>query len=350
MSSAVIEPFVDVAGWAARRANGTASTAMSISLDGPARLPALGEVAAAPTATMTASTAALGNRMALTRPAIDLSALDDLVMWVRGDRRADGTESGTFFAQVQLGSATLAAGAAGNNWVRFIPVFNPGTWEYVPMSLHDLPATVRSAVTELRITSTDGVTGWQLHVDSILAVRNEVLTDTDAALHDLLHRQIRVGNTALDAVFVPTTTPPAPPYLRILNSGLRPRPAAAGDATRTDYAGVGFTLRRPSIPAEFTYLIDVVTDERSIAAQATSELLETLLGRNVLVVAGKPCRFELIDLASTPLPPVTELPSPAPAVPAIQVQVNSSITRPGPRESAVPPFNAINLEVDHASP
>src|SRR6478752_6330767 len=171
MTATTVEAFDDVAAWRARRANNTASTEISITLDG---LPRSRRSPARPTASIVASANAGTHRVERNGAAVDLTDSDDLTLWVRGEERADGSAEHPFFAQLRLGSAALAPDADGNGWRRSIPVLNPKAWEYVPLSLNDLVPQVRGAVTKVWVESL-GSNPWKLGLDSILGVHDEVL-------------------------------------------------------------------------------------------------------------------------------------------------------------------------------
>lgn len=357
MTAITIEAFEDVGTWRARRANGSDSDQMSILLDGP---PRLAPPSARPTGRIVASADADTHRVERTGAAVDFTDIDDLAMWVRGEQRADGTVEHPFFAEVRLGSTALAPDANANGWRRFVPIVNPRAWEYVPLSLSDLAPQVRSAVSTVWITSLLP-TPWTLGIDTILGVRDQILVDVDAALRALLHQQVHVGGGALSAAMAPTAAPPAEPYLRITHNSMRPLLAEATSVpTRTDYAGTGFALRLPSMPVELTYAIEVVSAERTIAAEASCTVLQLLLDNGVLVVNGRPCRLELLD-PGTPgfdtssvgagLPEPTNLPVPPLfSVPPAYVRIVGSVPRRSQPRVATPPFNAVAVGVDqHAA-
>ena len=93
----LLEPFADVAAWTARRPNNQASSDLSIAIGTRQRL------AGRPTATIEASADAAGHRLDRAGPPRDLSATEDLELWVRGDRAADGSPERPFYAEVRLG-------------------------------------------------------------------------------------------------------------------------------------------------------------------------------------------------------------------------------------------------------
>ena len=115
MSHLVVDDLADLTPWAARTPTGAASAAITLARSPAARLggPAL-RIEAGPDAT--------GHRIERALGPLDLSPFDDLELWVRGDRAADGSDGRPFYLELRLGSAALAVGASGNAWQRLIPV------------------------------------------------------------------------------------------------------------------------------------------------------------------------------------------------------------------------------------
>ncbi len=345
MSALVIEPFSTVAAWTAHRPDGSPSTAIAISPGGPPRVPPL----SAPSATLHADTGADGHYVERTGGPVDLTSMQDLLLWVRGTRRADGSAAAPLYLQVELGSTAVPVGAVTNTWRRMVPLLVPGTWEPVPLALADLPAAVRSGVTDVRLTCLDADTAWSLDVDAVLAVRPEVLADADAALLARLDGRLQVSGTAVPAVLLPVAgQAPQPPVFRISNYDVRPdRATSPVDGPRTDYTDRGFAIRPPATVYQLDYAIEAVAADRTAGAAMLGFVLAELAPRATLLAAGRQMSAEWVDAPATAAPPVV---APPPDHPVVHVRVTAAQPGTGTAQRAVPPFNDISVEVDHATP
>jgi hypothetical protein len=171
-----VDDLTELGAWAPRAPDGSPSTAITIEAGPATRL-------SGQTMRIVAGSGALGHRAEreLAAP-VDLSALDDLELWVRCDRVADGSDARPFFLELRLGSTALAAGASSDAWQRFVPVTTPDVWQTVPLALDDLAPAVRSAVTQIRLTCVDASTPFALDLDGIAAIHPDLLANDDAAL------------------------------------------------------------------------------------------------------------------------------------------------------------------------
>jgi hypothetical protein len=332
VSSVVVDDLSNLAPWRARTPAGAASSAITI---GPAALSRLG----GPTMTMTATSAALGHRVERTLAALDLSAFTDLELWIRSERIADGSDARPFFLELRLGAAGLAVGAASNTWHRLIPVAAADVWQPVPLALDDLPAAVRGALTEIRFTCVDASAPFALHLDAILAVKEEVLGDVDAALLDRLAGKLVLGGAPVLAAVAPAPAPNKP-FFRIRNYAVRPAPERSpSGGVRTDHTEQGFSIRPPSVPVDLFYAIDGVADDRASAARLLEFAFGGLTPRSTLNVSGRPLTVEWVEA-----PPLSL--STIPSLPTVYVKVATSQRASAAHEAAVPPFNRVDVEVD----
>jgi hypothetical protein len=337
-----IDPFDDVSSWTARRANGTASDRISITLDGTPRLPRSFGPARRPSARIATLATAETHRVEWAGAAVDLSDVDDLILWIRGRQRADASAEHPCFASVQLGSAALGVGAVGNDWLRFVPVLAPGTWEFAPLALSDLAPAARGGVNRLRITSIAAV-DWELELDGLNAIRSQPSVDTDSAMVALLDGRVIVGGAPVDVVVKPTAAAPADPHVAIRQTGLRAIPAAAATTPmRTDFTDAGFRLRPGSVPVELTYSIDVDSTERADAAQAADSILSVVADTSHLLVNGQPRRIEMLDATAAQRAAGAQ----AQPAPTVTVRVTTSMPRTMAAERGVRPFNSVDVEVD----
>jgi hypothetical protein len=348
VSATTLESFADVSAWTARRADGSASTAVAITGAGAPR----GPWRATPTARITAGTGALDDRLERTGPAVDLRPFTDLVLWVRADRPADGSPERPFFAEVRLGSSALAPGANGNDWHRFIDIATPGTWQQVPLALGDLAPQVRQGVTTVRLTCVDATTAWALDLDRIIAVREELLADTDAAVRARLHNRLQLGGTSVPAVLAPTASTPAAPHFRLGNYDVRPDLGRSpGAQRRTDHTRSGFALRPPSEPFTVYYALEAVTDERAQAAALLDFAVAEFVPTATIESGARVVTVDWVDAPLwTPPPGTAAVPTLPPAAslerPVLHLRVSTGRSPAGAAEPAVPVFNVVDVEVE----
>jgi hypothetical protein len=336
----IIEDFADVSSWTPRQPGGAPSTAISIAAGGSVRLTGL----TGPSASANASTAATGNYLERVGLPLDLRPFPDLLLWVRSDRFADGTSGSPLFLEVRLGSG-VPVGDPSNTWARLIPIETPGLWQPVPLSLADLPDTVRQGVTTIRLTCVDATAAWQMDIDTILAVHPEVLADVDAALLARLDNRLSLGGAPVPAVVVPVGgAQPSTPVLRISNYDARPdRAMSPMDGPRTDFTGTEFALRAPATVYQLDYAIEALAPDRASEAAMLAFVLGELTPTARLLGAGRTIRVEWIDPPATAAPPVV---APPPDHPVVHVRIWAAQPGAGPAQRAVPPFNELSVQVD----
>lgn len=332
MSHLVVDDFADLAPWSAHAADGSTSSAVSIERGAASR-------PGGRTMRIAVGTDASDHWVERALASLDLSHFDDLELWVRCDRSADGSESRPFFVEVRIGSSALAIGANGNEWHRLIPIPAPAAWHAVPLALDDLPASVRGSVSQIRLTCLDASAPFALELDRITALHPELLADVDAALVDRIGGRLEVHNTAVPAVVLPTDAPQKP-FFRITSYGVRPAPERSPSAgTRTDYTGQGFSIRPPSVPFDLLYAVDAVAASRADAAALLQFVYSELTPVGVLEVAGRPLTIEWVE---APQLARTEIAG----QPTVYLKVSTAQRATEAREQAVPPFNRMDLEVD----
>ncbi len=285
-----------------------------------------------------ATASAQGHRVERTMGALDVSDFDDLGLWFRTDRVADGSDARPFFLEVRLGSGQLPIGSPENAWHRLVPLPETNVWRYVPLGLDDLPPTVSSGLSRIRFTCIDASVPFEMHVDRILALRDELLADVDSALVARLGGKVEVAGAPVPALIEPSAVPGGP-FLRIRNYAARPAPERSpAGGTRTDYVEQGFSIRPPSVPFDLFYEIDAVADDRGDAARVLEFVLGDLTPVSTLDVAGRPLTVEWVE--SPPLGPAT------PSQPTVHIRIATSQQARAAREVAVPPFNRVDVEVD----
>jgi hypothetical protein len=214
----------------------------------------------------------------------------------------------------------------------------PDAWQAVPFALDDLPAAVRGAVTQLRLTCVDASVPFALELDRVTALRPELLADVDAALAARLGT-LQLGGDAVQAVVLPADEP-APPYFRITSYAVRPAPERSpASGYRTDFTGQGFSIRPAGVPFDLFYAVDAVAGSRADAAALLAHAYAELTPQAVLEVAGRPLTVDWVEgpqLARTQIA----------AQPTLYVKIATAQRPTGVREQAVPPFNRVDVEAD----
>jgi hypothetical protein len=292
MPSIIVDSMDNAAPWSAFAPDGvTPSTEVSLTIDSSKPRPG-----ADPTAGLvTATSNALNHRLRRNLGPLDLTKFSDLRFWVYSNRAADGTPNRPFFLEVRLASAAMALTDPGNTWQRYVPVSQTGVWEPVRVTLNDLPAAVRSAVSVIQLRCP--AVPFQCDVDDIIAVQDEMVADVDAALAAQLNNILVLGANPVPAVLHPAngTLTQARPYFEITNYDiLWCRERTDSNRPRGDYTDAGYVMRPPSNAYELYYQVTAVADDRASQAQMLEFLLRTLPARGALVVNGAPLPMESI--------------------------------------------------------
>jgi hypothetical protein len=128
---------------------------------------------------------------------LDLSGFDELRFWILGDRPADGSANAPFY--LELFYIDQSDPTKEFRW--YVPVNEGGRWE---QRFIGLGANPRASVTTIGFRALPPVP-FSCSIDELLAVREEMMSDAEAALIRELERDIVLsGLTA-----VPTTGTPA---------------------------------------------------------------------------------------------------------------------------------------------
>ncbi|MBG0831241.1 hypothetical protein HS041_26180 [Planomonospora sp. ID67723] len=215
---------------------------------------------------------------------MDLRGFDDIELWAGGDRLADGTAERPFFCEVRLGSAEAPIASAANRWHRYVPVADPGSPQRVLFSLDDLPASVRTACSAIRITFLDAPASVRLTPPA--AVRPQLLADVDAALLARLDDRLSLGGTPVRAV-LQVARDQAKPYLLLVNHSIEHAlTRVPGEEIRTDFTRNGFVVRSAGVPYDLGYRIEVVAERREEVAALLEFVLAELGPGSTLRVGG----------------------------------------------------------------
>lgn len=249
-----------------------------------------------------ATAAAAGHRLRWAFSAVDLRDYDELRLYLRSDRVADGSAAAPFLFELRLGGPGLGAGAAQNPWMRLLPAFQAEAWEFVRLALADLPPAARAAADHLELRCARG--GFTAILDDISVAREEPIADLEAALHARLHERLQHAGAAVPAVVKGAGVAlPGAPYLAISAHALRfvEGRGAAGTARR-DFVPGGCSLAAPAHALELVYRIDAVGDSRASEARLLEFVLRTFGPRGELLVAGRPTPIEWVEAPESQQP------------------------------------------------
>lgn len=214
--------------------------------------------------------------------AMDLGAFDELRLWTHSSRTAVGSRTAPFLLELFFSDAGDAPGEE-HRWL--VPANRRGTWEQHGFAI---TGDRRSQVTRfsLRVLTDEP---FVVHLDELLAVRDEALADVEAALGSLL-----------DGMALPGVT------------GLPVQPAAAGATTLV--VGINRTLHPPNrVRIDGTTTTYAVTDATHDPGAGTTTLtvapsLTAAVGANArLSVCATPV-FE--EAPFTEITDADELPDP----------------------------------------
>lgn len=285
------------------------------------------------------SAAALHHTLRRTLPGLDLSDYDELRLWLRSDRVANGSPTQPFFLELWLGSDALPPEHAGNSWVRSLPVFQAEEWELVRLSLRDLPAAIRSAVTRLHLRCIEASQPFTCHLDDLLAVREAMIADVDEALWGSLHEQVSVEGTPIAAVLAhPGLSEPEAPFIRVRHTGLRlARNRRQGGGQRSDFRGNTFALLPDAIGYDLFYEVTLHTSSRAEEVQLLEFLLDRFSPRSYLLVNGTLLPIEHIEPEGMPA-----------NEPHLRLKV-ATARASGLPTPATPPFNEIIIASGYKS-
>jgi hypothetical protein len=236
---------------------------------------------------ITATASALNHllRRSFTTP-VNLTAFDELRMWVFGDRVAGGGDGTTFYLELRLASAALPLTDPANTWQRYLPVAQAGAWALARFSLADLPSSIKGAVNRIQLRCVDASAPFTVYLDDLLAVHEELIADVEAGLLARLDKKVTIGGTLVPAVVVSADIKPPStgPYVRITPVDIRyaDERMTPGE-TRTDFSSTGYLLRPPAVPFELLYRIDVFSDVRSTQTRLIELILLELGGHTELL-------------------------------------------------------------------
>ena len=207
---------------------------------------------------------------------LDLRDADEVRFWLRADLPGDGTGGG---GPTLVFEADTEPPAPDGPWRRLLPVDATGAWRPHRLWLGDMPAALRRAVAVLRFGS--ALTGFTAQVHSLLAVRTEPLADAEAALVAGLVEAVRPAPVV---VAVPADRT-APPYL-LLTPGRMRITAPPGAEVVDNHTGAGAHVRPAPAMLRLEYALDAVAEDRAGQLALLQRVIDALVRRPYLVVAG----------------------------------------------------------------
>lgn len=291
MSYQLLDDFANAVLWSAFEADGTTpSAALGLTIDSQVHRYGSDQKSGR----IEGASGALGHFLRRSFSALDLTPHEELRLWLRSTRVADGTPERPFFLELRLGSAALPIGHPQNVWQRFLPVGRAGSWELVGLALDDLPAAVRGSLTRIELRCTDDAGSFICHLDDLAAVREEMLGDVEAALLARLGDRLALDGDLVPAYIAsPGVTPPELPHMRIALVEIRPggdRPRSG--EVRRDYAGTGYRVAGAANDYDLDYDVDAVTGSRLHTTCILEFVLASLAPRSQLAAAGRPVLVE----------------------------------------------------------
>lgn len=292
------------------------------------------------------STNAHGHLLRRTRAPLDLTAFGELRLWLFSSRAATGSSSQPFFLELRLGSAAQSLDDPANLWHRYLPADRASTWELIRLSLSDLAPAVRGSLSALQLRCLDATTTFTCVLDDLVAVREEMLSDVEAALLARLHERISVAGAPVPAfLHVPGATMPAPPHIRITHHHIAfADERTSSSPTRTDFSANRFALRPPSYGYNLHYQLEVVSANRSQHTAILEFILRELTPRGQLLVNNS-----LLPLEWVPVPAYNTDGAPLSDRALLHFRV-LTYQEVGAAEPAIPPYHAVNIEIDQAQP
>ena len=295
MSQIVLDAMNNAAAWIALAADGVTPSGEIALADDPLRFRYGND---ATSGRLTATTTALNHLLQRSLPALDLTDSDELRLAINADRAAGESGNRPFFLELRLASAAMPFNAPANTWHRFLPVGRTGEWELVRLGLAGLDPAVRAAVSAVQLRCVDASRAFTCNVDDMMAVKNELFADVEAALRRRLHEQVVVNGSPVPAVVhAPDAPVPARPYVRILLRDVRfADPRTPSTSTRCDFSTDGYRLRPAGVGYDLYYQVDVWADDRPAQTRLLEFTLAELGPHGELLVNGAPLAITMVDV------------------------------------------------------
>lgn len=232
-------------------------------------------------------------------PSLDLRDADELRLWLRSTRAADGSPGLPFYLALE---ATTHPPGAEPPWRRFLPVPQAGAWALQRLALDDMPAALREAVAVLRIRSLDASVAFEAAIDDLMAVRPEPLADVDSALLARFDETFEVavdGEPTLVPALIDVPESPGqrtPPFILITPwSVVALDRRAGGDEIVDNHTDAGAFVRPAPRSVQLDFKIDVFAADRAQKAGLLERILGSILSDSRLVAADLPLQMVPIE-------------------------------------------------------
>ncbi len=292
---------------------------------------------------VTVSPAATGHLLQRNVAAV-LDGFSELRLWVRSERRADGSSDRPFYWKLRLASVAMDFNALGNTWYRLLPVQQENTWEMVRVSISDLPGAIRSSVTSVRLECIDAGQGFRCRLDEFIAVKPQMVADVETALVDSMHNRVTIAGTAVPAALLnpDAAAAPAPPVFSVIPYEIRRADELARfGETRGDFTDTGFRLWPTPLPYYLFYDVDARVADVSQRAALLDFVLQRFSPMGTLIVNGAPLTAEI--LAAPPVEPLQ--PSRFGRTP-LRVRVTAAQQSEPEAQASVRPYRNVIVETD----
>jgi hypothetical protein len=198
---------------------------------------------------------------------------------------------------MRLGSVAVPLDAPANSWQRFLPIRQARIWEPARLSIDDLPAAIRGAVTAIELRCIADAVAFSCNVSDIVAVRDAVVTDVDAALLAKLNGTLSIGAAPVPAVLHPAggVLAQVRPYFEITHYDIvYSRERTEASRPRGDFNSRGYSLEPPSNAFELFYQVTAVANERPTQSAMLDFILRALTPRGEIMVNNYPLPMESV--------------------------------------------------------
>lgn len=240
-------------------------------------------------------------RLALSQ-SISLAGYAEIRFWLQCNQPADGSAERPYCLTFQVGLGGSLVGA----WP--LPVGRPGEWELQRLELGALSS---QSIDWVEISWAKPSISFRATLDDLMAVRDEMITDADAALVELLDSQVEAtagsGTPAPAVVWqagsTDGTAPDEAPYIRIMPYAIRlARDRTTADEARGVLPGGLYWLRPPSVAYDLYYQVEAVGGTRAQRNRLTEFILATLCPERVIWVGSQLLPVQWVDVASLEVP------------------------------------------------
>ncbi|HEY4239995.1 MAG TPA: hypothetical protein VGM88_09280 [Kofleriaceae bacterium] len=239
-----------------------------------------------------------GHLLRWSLPATDLGDYDEVRLYVRGDRVANGATGTPFYLELHLGSAALPTTAAGNTWRRYLPIFQSNSWELVRYSLADLPAQVRSGLDTVELRFVEASAPFDIVVDDLSAVHEEMISDVEAALIDRLNDRLVLSGKNIPALLDGASLPDTYLFVTCYNIQTQDLRQNAVRARRDFIPQGGYSLAPAIQHWILTYRIDAVAPDRTTESRMMDFVLRTFSSSDQLVVDSYPTQITFLPVGA----------------------------------------------------